>query len=83
MIGFGIGETDLENGKALVDGVNKAYVARQFVEERDAAIGQTVNASRELIAEIAAGQDGAGLLGKLGLVEAAVDFALAGGQLFA
>ena len=82
MIGFGIGES-FENGKAPVDGVNETYVARQFVEERDAAIAQTVDAFGDLIAEVAAGQDRPGLLRKLGLVEPALDFALAGEQLFA
>ena len=69
--------------KASVDGVDEADVACQFVEERDAAIAQAVDAFGDLIAEIAAGQDGAGLLGKLGFVEAALDFALAGSQLSA
>ena len=83
MIGLGIGETDFENSEAGVDGINEAYVARQFVEERDAAKAQTLNAFGNLITEITAGQDGAGLLGKLSFVEAALDFALAGGQLSA
>ena len=83
MVGFGVRETNLENGKAFVDGVDEAYVACQFVEERDTAIAQTVDTSRDLIAEIAAGQDRAGLFGKLGFVKAALDFALAGNQLSA
>jgi len=83
MVGFGVRETNLENGKVSVDGVYEAYVACQFVEERDTAIAQTVDTSRDLIAEIAAGQDRAGLFGKLGFVKAALDFALAGNQLSA
>jgi hypothetical protein len=83
MVGFGIRETNLENGKVFVDGVNEAYVACQLVEERDAAIAQAVNAFGDLIAEIATGQDGARLFGKLGFVQAALDFALAGSQLSA
>ena len=80
MIGLGIGETDFENSEARVDGINEANVARQFVEEGDAAKAQAVNALGNLIVEITAGEDGAGLLGKLGFVEAALDIALAGGQ---
>lgn len=83
MIGLGIGETDFEDSEARVDGINEAYVACQFVEERDAAKAQAVNAFGNLIVEITAGQDGAGLLWELGFVEAALDFALAGGQLSA
>ena len=83
MVRLGVGETNLENGEASVDGVDEAYVACQLVEERNAAIAQTVDAFGNLIAEIAAGQDWAGLLGKLGFVEAALDFALAGSQLSA
>ena len=62
---------------------DEAYVACQFVEESHAAIAQTMDAFGDLIAEIAAGQDRPGLLGKLGLVEAAFDFALAVGQVLA
>ena len=57
MIGFVIGQTDLENAEALVDGVDEADVAGQLVEERDAAIAQAVDAFGDFIAEIAAGQD--------------------------
>ena len=83
MVGFAIRETNLENGKAFVDGVYEPYVACQLVEERDAAIAQAMDAFGDLIAEIAAGQDGASFFGKLGFVEAALDFALAGSQLSA
>ena len=83
MIGFGIGETDFENSEARVDGPNETDIACQFVEKRDAAIAQAVNAFGNLITEITTGQDGSGHLGKLGLVEPALDFALAGGQLSA
>ncbi len=84
MIGFGIRETNLENGKACVDGVDSRPMSRASWWKRgDAAIAQAVDAFGDLIAEIAAGQDGAGLFGKLGFVEAALDFALAGSQLSA
>ena len=62
MIGFGIEETNLENFEASVDGVDEADVACQFVKKRDAAIAQTMDPFGNLIAEIAAGQDRAGLL---------------------
>jgi hypothetical protein len=83
VVGFGIEQTHLENSEARVDGIDEADVACQLMEERDAAVAQAMDAFGNLIAEIAAGQDGAGLFGKLGFVEAAMDFALAGSQLSA
>jgi hypothetical protein len=67
----------------MVSRLSMAYVACQLVEERDAAIAQAMDTVRDLIAEIAAGQHGARLLGKLGLVEATLDFALAVSQALA
>jgi hypothetical protein len=74
---------NFENAQPGVDGVDEANIACQFVEESDAAKAQTMDAFGHLIVEIAAGEDGPRLLGKLSLVETALDFALAGGQLSA
>ena len=83
MIGFGIGQMNLENVQTRIDGVEQADVAGELVKEGDAAEAEAMDAVGDFIVEVAAGQDRPRLLGKLGLVEAALDFALAGGQLSA
>ena len=83
MIGFGIRQANLEDGQAGIDGVDQADVAGELMEEGDAAVAEALDPVGDFVAEVAAGEDRTGLLGKFGFVEPALDFALAGDQLLA
>ena len=83
VIGFGIGQADLEDGQAGIDEGDQAEVAGELMEERDAAVAEAMDSVSDFVAEVAAGEDRSRAFGKLGLVEPALDFALAGEQLFA
>ena len=81
MIGFGIGQAKLENGQARIDEGDQADVASELMKEGDTAEAEAMDPVRDFVAEVAASEDGSRAVGKLGLVEPALDFALAGEQL--
>lgn len=83
VIGLGIRQADLEDGEARVDGLDQADIMGESMEEGDAAVAEAVDTVGYLVAEVAAGQDGSRLARELGLVESALDSALAGVELLA
>ena len=83
MIGFGIGQADLEDGQAGIDEGDQADVAGELMKEGDAAVAEALDPVSDFVAEVAAGEDRSRAFGKFGFVEPALDFALAGEQLFA
>ena len=58
MIGFAIGQADLEDGQAGIDGVDQADVAGELMKEGDAAVAEAMDAVGDFVAEVAAGEDG-------------------------
>lgn len=83
MVGFGIGQADLENAEAAINALDEADVVRESVEEGDAAVAEAVDPVGDLVAEVATGEDGSRLGRELGLVEPALAVALAGVELLA
>src|ERR1700722_4815686 len=83
VIGFGIRQPDLEDTKPSIESVYQADVAGELMKEGDAAVAEAVDTVGDFVTEVAPGQDGSRIFGKLGFVKPSLDFALAGFQLFA
>ena len=81
VIGLVIRQTDFENRQALIDGFDQTDVLRELMKESDTAMAKAMDAFGDFIAEVATTQHRTNPLGKLGLVQTAFDFPLAGVQL--
>ena len=80
MIGFVVGQMDLEQVQAAVDGVDQAEPAGQGMDGADAAAGDAAGALGDLVVDVAGGQHGLGAAAQVLLVQAPFDPALAVGQ---
>ena len=81
MVGFVVGQMELEQVQAAVDGVDEAELAGQGVDGADAAVADAAGAVGDLVVDVAGGEHGLVAAAQVGLVEAAFDPALAVGQL--
>ncbi len=73
-------QMDLEQVQAFVDGVDQADLPGQNVDSADAAVGQAARAVGDLIVDVAGRELRSVAIPELGLVQAAVDAALAVGE---
>ncbi len=76
-----IGEVELEQVQAAVEGVDETHPARQGVDHTDTAAGDAAGAVGDVIVEVPGGKHGSLASGAVGLVGAALAAALAAGQL--
>ena len=83
MVGLGVKAENLEDVKVLVDGVDQADITGQLVKKGNTAVADAMHTLGDFVSEIATGEHRAEMLGKLGFVESALDFALAGSELTA
>ena len=83
MIGLAIGQAELEDGQAGIDEGDQTALAGELMKEGDATVAEALDPVRDFVVQVAAREDRSRAFGKLGLVEPALDFALAGAQLFA
>jgi hypothetical protein len=81
VIGFVVGEVELQQVQAVVDGVDEAHVARQGVQGADAAAADGAGAVGDLIVDVGGGKHRPSAAVHIGLVETAPDPALAAVQL--
>src|SRR5438105_2015994 len=80
MIGFVIRQMDLEQVQALVDGVDQAELTGHGMEGADPAVREAPAAFGNLIMDVPGGEHRLVAVAELGLVQAAVNAALAVGQ---
>ena len=80
VVGLVVGQVELEQVQALVDGVDEAELAGQGVDGADAAVGDAAGAVGDLVVDVGGGEHGSGAAAEVGFVEAAFDAALAVGQ---
>src|SRR4029077_3669888 len=78
-----VGQMDLEQYQAAVDGVDQPEPARQGMDGADATVGSAAVAVADLIVDVGGGEHRACAALEVGLVEAALDPALALAQLSA
>ena len=83
VVGLVVGQVDLEQVQAVVDGVDEAELAGQGVDGADAAVADAAGAVGDLVVDVAGGEHRLAAAAQVGLVEAALDAALAVGQLLA
>ena len=80
VIGLVVGQVDLEQVQAAVDGVDEAELAGQQVDGADAAVADAAAALGDFVVDVAGGEHGLGTAAQVALVEAVLDAALAAGQ---
>jgi len=80
VIGLVKGQMDLEQVKALVDGVDESNLSGEGVQDADAAVNETAVAVGEVIPDVARGEHGFAAIAELGFVESPLDAALAVGE---
>ena len=68
---------DLEQVQTVVDGVDEAALACEEMKGADAAEGDAAAALGDVVVDVACLEDGLGAIAELGLVEPALDLALA------
>ena len=83
VVGLVVGEMELEQVQAVVDGVDEADPACQGVQSADAAAADGAGAVGDLVADVGGGEHRPSAAVHVGFVEAAPDAALAVGQLSA
>src|SRR3954452_4129764 len=81
MVRFMVGEMNLQQVQALVDGFDEAQSPCQGMEGADAAVGQAATAVGDVIVDIGGGEQRPIPLADLGFVESPVHAALAVGEL--
>ena len=77
MIGFVIGETNFEQVKALIDGIDESDALDEQMKGPDAAVADAVNAVGDFVVNIAGGENGSMAGEWFGFIEAALNSALA------
>ena len=80
MIGFVIGEVNLEQMKALVDEVDQPDFLGEQVKGADAAVADAVHTLGDFVVDVAGGKDGTIAANGFGFVEATLDSALASAE---
>jgi hypothetical protein len=80
MVRFMVGQVDLQQLQAAVQGVDEAELAGESMNEADAAEGDAVGTFGDLIVNVAGSHHGLGAAAEILLVQSALDPALAVGQ---
>ena len=77
MIGFVIGEMNLEHMEALVDAIDETDLLGEQMKSADAAVADTVNALGNLVVNVGGREDGPMAADRSGFIETTLDSALA------
>src|SRR5262249_35824916 len=80
VIGFMIGQVELQHWQALVQGIDQTGLPDQRMDSADAADADATTASADLIMDIAGGHDRLVTTPQVELIQATLDAALAVGQ---
>jgi hypothetical protein len=83
VVGLVVGQVELEQVQATVDGLDEADLACQGVQGPNAAAAEAAGAVGDLVVDGAGGEHGLSAVRDVGLVQAAFNAALAVGQLLA
>ena len=81
VIGLVIGEMDLEKLQSLINSVDESKLTGEGVHGADAAVDDATSTIRDLIVDVVGGKHRLVTTSELALVEAALDAALAVGQI--
>ena len=74
-------QVDLEQMEPLVDGVDRADLSHQGVQDADAAVDEPAAAVGDFVMDVAGGERGPGAIAQPSGIEAALKASLAVGQL--
>jgi hypothetical protein len=77
VVGFVVGQVDLEDMEVSIKPVDEAQLTGEQVKGADAAVADAVAAVTDLEVNVAGGEHGFGATTEIGLVQAALDLALA------
>jgi len=80
VVGLMIGQMDLEQMEAIIDGIDQSELQDEGMHGADAAVNDAVGSAGDLVVNVASGKNWLVALGEYGLVEASFNTALAGGE---
>ena len=80
MIGFVIGEMNLEQMEALVDAIDEPDFLGEQMKSADAAVADAVNAIANLVVNVGGREDGPMAADRFGFIEPTLDSALASAE---
>ena len=80
MVGLVVGQVQLKQVEASVDGLGESEARGEGVDGSDAPDGESTRALGNFIVNVAGGHDGFGAAAEVGFIEASLDASLAVGQ---